>query len=235
MPGSAGGGHSSGGGHSGSFGGGSRSSGGSHSSHSGSFGGGRSSSSGYSGSRSSYGGYHPVYRSGGSYGRRRSGSAGGGGCLSGVIGTLLLPIFILIVLFAVVSSFITGGLNNTSISPESFTGEVVTETVTEIKLDASLCTPLETTVETDLPDVLDAAGVQTVENGIAQFYSQTGVQPYFLLLSGIDGEAHPDYDTVNSFLYDKYVSTFESDEGHLIVMMLLDEADGQYNYETWYI
>ena len=32
---------------------------------------------------------------------------------------------------------------------ESFTGEIVSETVRRAKLDASLCTPMEKTVETD--------------------------------------------------------------------------------------
>lgn len=228
MPGSAGGGHSGGsfgGGHSGGFSGGSRSSGGS--SHSGSFGSGSRSSSSSS-SRSYSGGYRPVYRSGGSS-YRRSGSSGNSGCFSGILGVILVPLIIMFVIMVVVA----GMFNNffTSDMPDTFTGEVSSVAVSRDKLSPTLCKPVAKTVETDL-NVLTEEGIAEIEKALEIFYDATGVQPYFMLMSGIDGVSFPDYDTVNDYLYDKYVDTFGSDEGHLIVLMFMD---GDMNYESWYI
>jgi hypothetical protein len=99
------------------------------------------------------------------------------------------------------------------------------------RLYPNLCKPLGHTVETDLPLVLDAQGIERIETAIPHYYVTTGVQPYFLLLSGLDGDPDPDYDTVNDYLYNKYVDLFGEDEGHLILLMFYDEGD----YVTWYI
>ena len=228
MPGSAGGGHS-GGGHSGSFGGGgSRSGGSSHSS----FGSGRSSSSSYSRSGSSYrssGGYRPVYRSGGGYSR---GGRSAGGCLTGVAGAFIVPLLIVIALFLLVGGILTNKTDNVKIGPENFTGEVTSEVVWADRLDESLCKPIKKTVVTDMPDILPKEGVAAVKEAIAGFYDKSGVQPYFMLMNGIKGDIDPDYDTVNDYLYDTYVDTFGEDEGHIIILLLMDE---DYNYSSWYI
>ena len=237
MPGAAGGGHSSGGGHSGSFGGG-HSSGG-HSSgggHSGSFGGGHSGSFG-SGSRSSGGSYRST---GGYYGGYRRRGSSNGGCLSGALGILLVPIFaVFAVVFIVMIAFSTiSGYNISELLEDSSqyyyedpSYEPVSEKVQAEKLSAELCTPLEDTVETDLTDVLTEESAALISEGNDYFYENTGVQPYSLFLSGIDGNADPDYDTVNNYLYDKYVELFGADEGHLLLMMLWDGE----TYVSWYI
>ncbi len=231
MPGSAGGGHS------GSVGGGSRggSFGGGHSGSIGSRSSGSSGSRSSSGSRGYSGGYRPVYRSGGYYrtgGRSTTGRSGNGGCLSGVLGAILIPVLVTVVLLFVLVGIFSNRLTSTHLSEEGYTGEVISETVHKAKLPANLCTPLADTVESAIPEELDAAGEAKVEKAIASFYSATGVQPYFLLLHDIGGDTAPAYDEVNDFLYDKYVNTFDSDEGHLIVLMLLDDND---YYNTWYI
>ncbi len=241
MPGSAGGGHSggfSGGGHSGSFGGSHSSShSGSHSnsrsSHSGSFGSG-SRNTGFSGSQNA-----GVYRAGGGYRRRpvytgggypnRAGGTGGSGCLSGVFTAVFLP---MIVTFAILFILIGVFMNKTDTVQEEFTGEMVSETVRLEKLSSELCKPLAHPVKTDRNDLLDAAGIEKLETALESFYGETGVQPYFMLLSGVNGSAHPDYDDVNDFLYNTYVDTFDTDEGHLIVLMLMEN---DVDYETWYI
>ena len=231
MPGSAGGGHggsAGGGSHGGSFGGG----------HSGSIG---SRSSGSSGSRSSSGGrsysggYRPVYRSGGYYrtgGRSTSGGSGNSGCASGLLGAILIPVLVTVVLLFVFVGVFSNRLTSSNLQNEGYTGEIVSETVHKAKLAANLCTPLKDNVESSIPEELDEAGEAKVEEAIAAFYSSTGVQPYFLLLPDIGGDTSPGYDDVNDFLYEKYVNTFGSDEGHLIILMLLDDND---YYNTWYI
>ena len=237
MPGSAGGGHG------GSVGGGSF--GGSHSggsfggSHSGRIGGGGSRSSGSSGGRSYsggshyYGGYRPVYRSRGYRGGSGyRGSSGGSGCLSGVLGAILIPALVTLVLAFVFVGVFSNRLTSDNLQKEGYTGEIISETAHKAKLPANLCTPVADPVESAIPGELDGSGEAKVEKAIASFYSATGVQPYFILLRDIGGDTDPDYDRVNSYLYNKYVDTFNSDEGHIIILMLLD--DDNY-YKTWYI
>ncbi|MBQ7637916.1 MAG: hypothetical protein IJS90_03335 [Clostridia bacterium] len=229
MPGSAGGGHGGGfggGGHSGGFSGGG---------HSGSFGSGHNSSSGgfRAGgvNRSSGGGFIPGM--GMNYGRRRG--TGNSGCLSGLAGVILIPAVIVFALIFVVFGVLrTGFSSSPGQSVQEYVdlgGEVVTVEVEREKLSSSLCNPLEDCVETELTDVLDAADEAKVQSGINYFYEKSGVQPYFILLDGIDGEIEPDYDTVDAYLYDKYVSLFPEDEGHIIILMLFSD----YDYTTWYI
>jgi hypothetical protein len=149
-----------------------------------------------------------------------------------VLGAILIPVLVTVVLLFVLVGIFSNRLTSTHLSEEGYTGEVISETVHKAKLPANLCTPLADTVESAIPEELDAAGEAKVEKAIASFYSATGVQPYFLLLHDIGGDTAPAYDEVNDFLYDKYVNTFDSDEGHLIVLMLLDDND---YYNTWYI
>ena len=245
MPGSAGGGHSSGGhssgGHSGSFGGG-HSSGGSRSSggfssgssgrsggHSGTFGSGHSSSSG-SRSTGGYSGYSGYRRTGSSGGYRRVRSGGGyrgggstnSGCLSGLGRVFLLPIvLVFVVLVGVIAVFenIAGTGHDTGTYEQIQVRE---------KLPESKCTAKYPCIETDLSNRLDQ---KELTECMDYFYENTGVQPYFILLGGIDGESDPDYDKVDTYLYNKYVDTFGKDEGHLIILMLVDDN----TYVTYYI
>ncbi|MCH5199266.1 MAG: hypothetical protein J1E34_10230, partial [Oscillospiraceae bacterium] len=236
MPGSAGG-HSggfSGGGHSGGFSGGG---------HSGSFGGG-SHSGGFSGGIHTHsggnrapmggmggmgGGFYPHHNPG--RGRNR----GGGGCLTGILGIILIPVAVIFIgVFAAFNIFGNGGWfssNAPSYNYSQSASEVSSELITYEKLSPELCTPIDDCVETDITGVLDEEGEAQIQKAIDYFYDTTGVQPLFLLLGGIDGNSSPDYEDIDSYLYMKYVTTFPNDEGHIIILMLLDG----YDYETWYI
>lgn len=232
MPGSAGG-HSggfSGGGHSGGFSGGG---------HSGSFGGGSHGGGFSSGMHTHHsgnnahiggmgGGFYPHHTGGG----RRNNS--GCGCLSGTLVIALIPIAVIFFAFFAVSNFFgnnfSGGYTNVP-DYDAMSVEMSSELVTYEKLSSSLCTPIENTVETDIEGLLDEEDIALIEKGIDYFYDKTGVQPLFLLLGDINGETDPDYDAIDKYLYNKYVSTFKEDEGHIIILMLLN---GNY-YETWYI
>jgi len=226
MPGSAGGGHSgggfSGGGHSGSFGGG----------HSG----GGFSGGGFSGGGmrvgGSRGGYIPV-----GMGRGFTGGTGGrrnGGCLSGIAGILLIPAMVVIVLITAVAGFFGTSSGGNDLSAEDYLSMVESassEVFYAEKLDPELCTPLQNCFETNISGIIDEDGEEKIQAAIDYFYDNTGVQPYFILLGGIDGDTDPDYDTVDAYLYDKYVELFGKDEGHIIILMLFDN----YDYTTWYI
>ena len=153
---------------------------------------------------------------------------------------MLLPIFavfavgfIIMIAFSSVSGYNISELidDNVSYDYEEPSFELVSEVVRAEKLSTELCTPLEDTVETDLPDVLTEENAAQISEGIDFFYENTGVQPYFLFLSGIDGNADPDYDTVNGFLYNKYTELFGADEGHLLLTMFWDGD----TYVSWYI
>lgn len=222
MPGHAGGGHSggfSGGGSHGGSGGG----------HSGSFGGSRSSSSFSSGGvRHTSSGFR-----GGSYYRRGRGS-GGSGC-TGVTGLLL---FVPILLVAVVLML---GDNVVSYFRSGNDGYRTVETYEEVTdhldgkdpLDPSLCTPIDTWMSSEIEGYLTAEDENTITGALQYFYQTTGVQPYFILTEEVEGEADPSYDVVDGYLYDAYLSLFGEDEGHYILMMVLDPVGGSYT--TWYI
>ena len=243
MPGSAGGGHSGGfgGGHSGSFGGGSHSSG-----HSGSFGGGSSRSSGGGHSGTFGGGHSGTFGSGGSRstggryygGNMYRGNNSGCGCLSGAAAALIAPIVIVIVLVAAIMGVMSSvtGYDMFSIMGEDTTEpvsyELVTEQVEKAKLPTDLCTCVEDTVQTDLPDVLTEEDAAKISDANDVFYEKTGVQPYFMFMSGIDGDPDPADDTVQDYIYQQYIELFGADEGHFILLMFYQE-DG--SYVTWYL
>lgn len=151
------------------------------------------------------------------------------------MGIFLLPIVLIIFAAFAFTNFL-GGSGYYTGTPSydhepAMSYEVMSELVTYEKLSPSLCKPIENCVETDIDGVLDDEGVAQIQEAIDYFYEKTGVQPLFLLLGGIDGDIYPDYDTVDSYLYDKYVTTFPGDEGHIIILMLFDS----YDYTTWYI
>ncbi|MBQ3518453.1 MAG: hypothetical protein IJA31_03940 [Clostridia bacterium] len=99
------------------------------------------------------------------------------------------------------------------------------------KLDASLCTPIDTWYE-------DQAGLLSFDNesedleaALNYFYEWTGVQPYLLIIDNIDGNYDPDWETVDNYLYNRYIELFGEDEGHYIFLYFMN-TDGTYT--TWY-
>ncbi len=225
MPGSVGGGHSGGfsgggsvgGGHSGSFGG-----------HTGSFG---TSHSNTNSTRS--GGFsHIPYLRFGSGGGRRGGRSGG--CSGLAILLLIVPILLIgavITLGGNVVSYFSNGDNGYRYV-ENY--EPVTEKLEgKTPLDAALCTPSDSWMDIRIGGYLSDADVNTIKQALQFFYSKTGVQPYFLLTSDIDGLQDPDEYEVSEFLTERYVTLFGEDEGHYILLMVLDADMGEYT--TWYI
>lgn len=194
-----------GGGHSGSIGSG----GGGHSSgggHSGSFGSSRSSS-----------GFEPSH----DYPRYLASSSGrvyrtrSRGRVSRGIGCGLWSVFVL----AIVLGPLFGALWNFGLFSK-----------VPDKLSRSQCETLIECVE-DETERLTFEDVSTIQDAIDYFYDKTGVQPYFVLLPELDSMIVPKYESVDNYLYDKYVELFPSDEGHFILLMI---TDGN-KYSTWYI
>ena len=222
MPGTAGGGHSGsfGGGHTGSIGGG----------HTGSFGGsGHVSSTSHSTSHSTGGGRVPYIHIGGGRGR-----SSGGGCSGVAVLLVLVPLILLGAVFTLggnVISYFSNG-NNGYRSVTSY--EEVTEILEGKKpLSASQCTPIDTWMTNDVDSYLSDEETETITNALQYFYQKTGVQPYFILTDNVSGSDYPDEYEAADYLYDAYLSLFGEDEGHYLLLMVL-ETDGYY-YTTWYL
>ncbi|MBR3955957.1 MAG: hypothetical protein IKJ63_10845 [Clostridia bacterium] len=100
------------------------------------------------------------------------------------------------------------------------------------RLDESLCKPSDVWY-------LDRCGLfilseerDDVENALTYFYEKTGVQPLLVTARSIDGQLDPDWDTVDTYLYDLYIELFGEDEGHYIFLYFMHEDD---SYTLYYM
>ncbi len=214
-------GHSSGGGgrSGGSFGG--FSSGGSSSGRGGRGGGSRPSSGGYSYRPSSrpvyYGGYHTGGGGGGYPGHYSSGGGagcGGVGCL-----TALIIMIAIIMIFSLFYSF--GGMNESSYSSS---GSSSASTMERTKLDSSLCT-LSSTWYEDQADWITNSSALT--NGLRSFYQKTGVQPYLIITTNINGNIYPSESEIVDYSMQRYDQLF-TDRGHMILTFVEGEPNEYY-------
>ncbi|MBE6812158.1 MAG: hypothetical protein E7523_04675 [Ruminococcaceae bacterium] len=105
-------------------------------------------------------------------------------------------------------------------------------TAPRARLDESLCKPSNVWY-------LDRCGLfilseerDDVENALAYFYEKTGVQPLLVTARSIDGQLDPDWDTVDTYLYDLYIELFGEDEGHYIFLYFMHEDD---SYTLYYM
>ncbi|MBR3975274.1 MAG: TPM domain-containing protein [Clostridia bacterium] len=243
MPGPAGGGRSGG------FGGGSHGGGSFGGGRGGSFGGGARPSGGFSGGHRPGGGFGgpghggfggpphrpPPHRPhyGPFFGRRWGrpyvgyGGFGGAGC-AGIF------VFLIFIVFFFASVILPSGEILFSDVPvyENYTEIIHTEIVEMDPLDEALCKPIDTYYECTIEDAITEENEEVLISGLKDFYSQTGVQPYIIFTNDLDGDTSPDYDTVNTYLYDRYIELFGEDEGHFILLYIEDE---NREYELWYI
>lgn len=211
----SGGGGGGGGFHGGGFSGGGRSSGGF--SGGGGRSGGRPSGGSFGGGRPSGGGFRtgPIFINnsrryyGGGGGGHNSGGNGGknSGC-----GTLA-AIFAVILIFVIVLSVLMGGL------PAG--GNIQKSTVAREKLPASAVT--ETAYYTD-EDGSWFSNKAELENGMKQFYRDTGVQPYLYVLP--NGQT-ASVKELTAFAEELYPQLF-TDEGHFL-LVFCDDNRGSYN------
>ncbi len=233
-----------GGGRGGSFGGGSRPSGG--------FSGGSRPSGGFSGGPRPSGGFgggpgggfggpghgappppRPPHRPffGGFYPRRWGrpyGGYGGGGCFG-----IVLCIVVVISFFSYVMMMMFNDVDTHDISfLEEYTQVLHTEIVDLEPLDEALCTAIDTYYECTIGNAIDENNEEILVSALKEFYSLTGVQPYIIFTNDLNGDTSPDYDTANTYLYDRYIELFGEDEGHFI--LLYTEDENRY-YNLWYI
>lgn len=100
------------------------------------------------------------------------------------------------------------------------------------KLDASLCTPIDTWFEDHACFLANDDAVDDLDAALKYFYELTGVQPYLIILDNIDGNYDPDWETIDNYLYNRYIELFGEDEGHYIFLYFTYEDT---SYTTWYI
>ena len=178
----------------------------------------RSSSSSYSSSGSSYRSSGSSYRSSHSSYSRHSGSSGshgnsyktgrsGGGC-SGCSWIFIIPLFIVLAFLSAIYEEMDGG---------TFF-DVQRSTVQREVLPESKCNPIDEWYRDDWGDWIDENGEEdALVNGLKNFYSQTGIQPYLWIM----GEEGGDYMSEGSLeeLGDRtYKEMFGNDEGHVLVI-----------------
>lgn len=99
------------------------------------------------------------------------------------------------------------------------------------KLDASLCTPIDTWFEDHACFLANDDAVDDLDAALKYFYELTGVQPYLIILDNIDGNYAPDWETIDNYLHNRYIELFGEDEGHYIFLYFMN-TDGTYT--TWY-
>ncbi len=99
------------------------------------------------------------------------------------------------------------------------------------KLDESLCTPIDTWFEDNACFLANDNAVEDLDAALKYFYELTGVQPYLIILDNIDGNYDPDWETIDNYLYNRYIELFGEDEGHYIFLYFMN-TDGTYT--TWY-
>lgn len=100
------------------------------------------------------------------------------------------------------------------------------------KLDASLCTPIETWFEDHAGLFSFSHEIEEVEAALSYFYDKTGVQPYLITLDNIDGNYDPAWGVFDRYLTRHYIELFGEDEGHYIFLYFA-YRDGTYS--TWFI
>ncbi len=99
------------------------------------------------------------------------------------------------------------------------------------KLDESLCTPIDTWFEDHACFLANDDAVDDLDAALKYFYELTGVQPYLIILDNIDGICDPDWETIDNYLFNRYIELFGEDEGHYIFLYFMN-TDGTYT--TWY-
>ena len=99
------------------------------------------------------------------------------------------------------------------------------------KLDESLCTPIDTWFEDHACFLANDDAVDDLDAALKYFYELTGVQPYLIILDNIDGICDPDWETIDNYLYNRYIELFGEDEGHYLFLYFMN-TDGTYT--TWY-
>lgn len=101
-------------------------------------------------------------------------------------------------------------------SPGSSNSEITRSTVERTKLDSSMVNELDEYYSDNL-GWIDSS--YTLERGMKEFYSQTGVQPYLYLCDNLDGDYSGFYseDTQEKFGNKLYEELFD-DEGHILLV-----------------
>ncbi|MCD8180586.1 MAG: TPM domain-containing protein [Firmicutes bacterium] len=155
---------------------------------------------------------HPGY---GGYGPRRP----RGGCMPGC--SLSIMAIVLIIMVAVFSvSGITASLASNS--------SITQSTVSRTKLDSQYTTSTDFYVD-ELGWIRNST---TLNKGLKDFYSKTGVHPLIYITDTVNGTQSPtssDMETYASELYDELCP----DEGH--ILLLFHCLDGGVDYNMWYV
>lgn len=93
------------------------------------------------------------------------------------------------------------------------------------KLPASECKPIAEWYE-DLAEWIDDPSAVTT--GMKRFYDKTGVQPYLIITTSIEGDKDYNVSQVESYMRARYDELFGNDDGHLI-LLFCEPYDGEYD------
>lgn len=171
-----------------------------------------------------WGGRGYGYRGGYGYGAGGYAPSGGMGC--GCLSSLITTLFTMLLILVVFAAMSTSSCTSVFLDPGSGqSGATQVSTKVRTKLSSSDCTPIDAWYE-DLAEWIDDPSAVTT--GMQQFYRKTGVQPYLIVATNIDGEKDYDVSQVETYMRDRYDELFGNDDGHLI-LLFCEPYDGEYD------
>jgi hypothetical protein len=154
-----------------------------------------------------YGGYAPV---GGS----------GCGCLTSMLSLVFTAIIVMTLFAFLAPASCASSLSSSGSQPV----QLHTTTTARTKLASSDCTPINQWYD-DLAGWIDDPSATT--SGMQRFYDKTGVQPYLIVATDIEGNKNYDVTQVETYMRDRYDELF-ADDGHLI-LLFCEPYDGEYD------
>ncbi len=93
---------------------------------------------------------------------------------------------------------------------------------------------LNTKVSTEAGFYTDECGwIQNrtvLENGLKEFYNDTGIVPYVYIIDNIEGDYDPSTEKIEQFAQQQYEKLFK-DDGHILLMFW--DYEGAYEYHLW--
>lgn len=107
----------------------------------------------------------------------------------------------------------------------TFGGDITRSTIEREKLDSQYVTLSDTWYDDSAMGWIDSGKV--LEDGLKDFYNETGVQPYLVITDQINGDYHPTGDEVWNYANQLYDELF-TDEGHMVFVFQCEDKKTDY-------
>ena len=107
----------------------------------------------------------------------------------------------------------------------SGSGDITRSTIEREKLDGQYVTLSDTWYDDSAMGWIASPAV--LEDGLKDFYNETGVQPYLVITDQINGDYHPTGDEVWNYANQLYDELF-TDEGHMVFVFQCEDGKTDY-------